>query len=170
MVQHMISWKVPGAITLANFFIQLLLLTQQTSSFTWPTSVVGSGASRVVAQRACSCPWSRRTASESDSVEPVVDVAEDETENGARTPAGLTLEGVYKRFYMEVQGLDDGIVGLESRDTSYGVSAVLYSKSSVDDTDHFAADSSVLDRQLDIRSCVGEHALLEINRGRCREP
>lgn len=40
----------------------------------------------------------------------------------AKSPAGLTLEGVYKRLKVEVQGLDDGIVGLESRDKDYGVS------------------------------------------------
>lgn len=38
-----------------------------------------------------------------------------------KSPAGLTLEGVYRRLKLETQGLDDGIVGLESKDTDYGV-------------------------------------------------
>lgn len=42
----------------------------------------------------------------------------------ARSPAGLTLEGVYKRLKLETQGLADGVVGLESKDTDYGVSLI----------------------------------------------
>ncbi|CAM9230721.1 unnamed protein product [Discosporangium mesarthrocarpum] len=40
------------------------------------------------------------------------------------SPAGLSLAGVYKRLKMEVQGLDDGVVGLESRDAEYGVEVI----------------------------------------------
>lgn len=47
---------------------------------------------------------------------------EKEDDGRARSPAGLTLEGVYKRLKLEAQGHADGVVGLESKDTSYGVS------------------------------------------------
>lgn len=40
----------------------------------------------------------------------------------ATSPAGLALEGVYKRLKLETQGLADGVVGLESKDTDFGVS------------------------------------------------
>lgn len=52
-----------------------------------------------------------------------VDAEDDEDGNQPKSPAGLTLTGVYKRLKMETQGLDDGIVGLESKDAEYGVSA-----------------------------------------------
>lgn len=51
---------------------------------------------------------------------------EDEVDDGlARSPAGLTLDGVYKRLTLETQGRADGVVGLESKDTDYAVSFVL---------------------------------------------
>lgn len=48
---------------------------------------------------------------------------EDEEDDGlARSPAGLTLDGVYKRLTLETQSRADGVVGLESKDTDYAVS------------------------------------------------
>lgn len=38
-----------------------------------------------------------------------------------KSPAGLTLEGVYKRLKLESLGLDDGTVQLDSKDNDYGV-------------------------------------------------
>lgn len=52
----------------------------------------------------------------------VVLQGEEDSDGMVKSPAGLTLEGVYKRLKLEVQGLDDGVVGLESRDNVYGVS------------------------------------------------
>ncbi|CAN0204861.1 unnamed protein product [Ascophyllum nodosum] len=50
---------------------------------------------------------------------------EEESDSGiAKSPEGLTLEGVYRKLKLETQGLDDGIVGLESKDTDYGVEIV----------------------------------------------
>lgn len=46
---------------------------------------------------------------------------EDSKDGQPESPAGLTLEGVYRRLKLDTQGLDDGIVGLESKDTDYGV-------------------------------------------------
>ena len=53
---------------------------------------------------------------------------EEESDSGmAKSPEGLTLEGVYRKLKLETHGLDDGIVGLESKDTDYGVNnGVLY--------------------------------------------
>lgn len=51
-----------------------------------------------------------------------VEEVEEQDDGQARSPAGLTLEGVYKRLKMETQDLDEGVVGLESKDTDYGVS------------------------------------------------
>lgn len=50
------------------------------------------------------------------------DANEAEAEQAATSPAGLALEGVYKRLKLETQGLADGVVGLESKDTDFGVS------------------------------------------------
>lgn len=50
-------------------------------------------------------------------------VVEETDDRMPKSPAGLTIEGVYKRLKLETQGLDDGIVGLESKDTDYGVRA-----------------------------------------------
>lgn len=50
-------------------------------------------------------------------------VAEEADDGMPKSPAGLTLEGVYKKLKLETQGLDEGIVGLESKDTDYGVRA-----------------------------------------------
>lgn len=47
---------------------------------------------------------------------------EQQDDGQGRSPAGLTLEGVYKRLKLETQGLADGVVGLESKDTDYGAS------------------------------------------------
>lgn len=58
----------------------------------------------------------------SSGKEPAGVVMVEEADDGMpKSPAGLTLEGVYKRLKLETQGLDDGIVGLESKDTDYGV-------------------------------------------------
>ena len=52
---------------------------------------------------------------------------EEESDRGiAKSPEGLTLEGVYRKLKLETQGLDDGIVGLESKDTDYGVSTSMF--------------------------------------------
>ena len=45
-----------------------------------------------------------------------------EVQTGPTSPSGLALEGVYKRLKLETQGLADGVVGLESKDTDFGVS------------------------------------------------
>ncbi|CAN0148162.1 unnamed protein product [Pylaiella littoralis] len=49
---------------------------------------------------------------------------ENQDDGRARSPAGLTLEGVYKRLKLETQGRADGVVGLESKDTDYGIEIV----------------------------------------------
>ncbi|CAM9701604.1 unnamed protein product [Choristocarpus tenellus] len=50
--------------------------------------------------------------------------SENKEGSGPLTPAGLTLEGVYKRVKIEAQGLEDGAVALDSKDVDYGVEIV----------------------------------------------
>eukprot|EP00752_Nemacystus_decipiens_P004373 g3997.t1 len=49
---------------------------------------------------------------------------EEQDDGQARSPAGLTLEGVYKRLKLETQDLGEGVIGLESKDTDYGIEVV----------------------------------------------
>lgn len=58
----------------------------------------------------------------SDEGAPTEEKVDEQDDGQARSPAGLTLEGVYKRLKLEAQGLNDGAVGLDSKDTDYGVS------------------------------------------------
>ena len=99
------------------------------SSFLFPVTAVGrlppSGK-----------PWAssmqpQSATPSSDVGEPVsqpsefnYDGAEEVPDGGDRrpkSPAGLTLEGVYKRLKLESLGLDDGTVQLDSKDNDYGV-------------------------------------------------
>jgi hypothetical protein len=41
-----------------------------------------------------------------------------------QNPDGVTLEGVYRRLKLEVLDLDDGVVGIESRDPRFGIEIV----------------------------------------------
>ena len=58
------------------------------------------------------------TLAPSDSPPAGLAVEEDESDSGmAKSPEGLTLEGVYRKLKLEAHGLDDGTMGLESKDT-----------------------------------------------------
>jgi hypothetical protein len=41
-----------------------------------------------------------------------------------QNPDGVTLEGVYRRLKLEVLDLDEGVVGIESRDPRFGIEIV----------------------------------------------
>lgn len=115
------AWTGTAAATLGVYLVQLLLLASEASSFLSPTTSLVGRTSCSQIHISCSRSWRLSAGAESGSLEPTVDVDEASPDE-VMTPAGLTLEGVYKRLYVEVQGLDDGVVGLESRDTSFGVS------------------------------------------------
>ena len=111
------------ATPIASLLLALSLQLHNSSSF-----VISLAASKRChhASRSASCvrTISRAAAPDSagsDEREEAVGVDE-QADGQARSPAGLTLEGVYKRLKLETQGLADGVVGLESKDTNYGVS------------------------------------------------
>lgn len=99
------------------------------SSFLFPVTAVGrvppsckTWASSVLSQSATSSsdvgePVSQPPEIDDDDAEEVSDEGDDQP----KSPAGLTLEGVYKRLKLESLGLDDGTVQLDSKDNDYGV-------------------------------------------------
>lgn len=120
------SSKVTAKMISVIYLTEVLMLAPLTSSFVLPTGSRIGGVERGIIRGSCSYSWRRSATTEPEAVEPVVDFDEDKgSRDEVKTPAGLTLEGVYKRLYVEVQGLDDGVVGLESKDTDYGVSQVV---------------------------------------------
>lgn len=120
------SSKVTAKVISVIYLTEVLTLAPLTSSFVSPTASRIGGVEHGIIRGSCSYSWRRSATAEPGAVEPVVDVDDDkESRDDVKTPAGLTLEGVYKKLYVEVQGLDDGVVGLESRDTDYGVSPVV---------------------------------------------
>lgn len=114
--------RAPTSSRTAPSYVLLLLLSlavtlPSASSFLFPTTAT------VRSKASC---WKTRAES-SDAVEPVPEeddpfAEEDNNDGQPRSAGGLTLEGVYRRLKLETQGLDDGIVGLESKDTEFGVS------------------------------------------------
>lgn len=116
-----------GATLVLSLLLSLSLQLRGGSSFVLPLTA----AKRCHhASRSASCVKTIGQASATDSPAgsdegaEVARVEEQDDDGGgqARSPAGLTLEGVYKRLKLETQGLADGVVGLESKDTDYGVS------------------------------------------------
>lgn len=111
-------------------FLPLLLLASAlhpSSSFLFPITAVSGLPPSCKTWSASLRPQS--ASSSSDVGEPVqsseLGGAEDEVDDAAdgrpTSPAGLTLEGVYKRLKLECVDIDEGAVQLESKDTDYGV-------------------------------------------------
>lgn len=130
MIPVRLSMSSPAtASILAVWLLHQLLLSHPTSAFLTPVNVRAISARSITSSGGISSSaWKRRcsagdTSAAQGEPEAVAETLEEgDTEGMVRSPAGLTLEGVYKRLKLEVQGLDDGIVGLDSRDTDYGVS------------------------------------------------
>eukprot|EP00904_Undaria_pinnatifida_P000067 jgi/Undpi1/10060/HiC_scaffold_28.g12514.m1 len=114
-------------------FLPLLLLASAlhpSSSFLFPITAVSGLPPSCKTWSASLRPQS--ASSSSDVGEPVqsseLGGAEDEVDDAAdgrpTSPAGLTLEGVYKRLKLECVDIDEGAVQLESKDTDYGIEVV----------------------------------------------
>lgn len=124
--------------------VALMASIKAGSSFMSPTIVANTRAAVVRHGRACSTSSpSKKTCwaigatldGSSDSKEPVSSAdttavaaqeaeeieEEEEGDDVVKSPAGLSLEGVYKRLKLETQGFDDGVMGLESKDPKFGV-------------------------------------------------
>lgn len=117
-----------GTLALSLLLAVAVLQLRESSSFLIPTTTAAVRGCNAYGSRSASCVWASVEGaagdSEASAEEPVAAEEEEEEEDDgrAKSPAGLTLEGVYKRLKLETQGLEDGIVGLESKDTDYGVS------------------------------------------------
>jgi hypothetical protein len=56
---------------------------------------------------------------------PLLQQQAEAADNGEpQNPDGVTLEGVYRRLKLEVLDLDEGVVGIESRDPRFGIEIV----------------------------------------------
>ena len=106
-----------GATLVLSVLLALSLQLRNGSSFVLPVTAVKRchHASRLDATDSAG----------SDEGGAEVAGVEEQDDRQAKSPARLTLEGVYKRLKLETQGLADGVVGLESKDPNYGVSCVL---------------------------------------------
>ena len=116
-----------GATLVLSVLLALSLQFRNGSSFVLPVTAVKRCHH---ASRSSSCVKTIGRAEATDSAgadEGGAEVAgvEEQDDRQAKSPARLTLEGVYKRLKLETQGLADGVVGLESKDTDYGVSCIL---------------------------------------------
>lgn len=110
-----------------SFLLALSLQLHGCSSFLLPLTAA-KGCNHASRSASCVNTTKRAAATDGsgsdDGAEQTTETeeAEEQDDGRARSPAGLTLEGVYKRLKLETQGLADGVVGLESKDTDYGVS------------------------------------------------
>lgn len=114
------------ATLVLSLLLALSLQLRGGSSFLLPLTVAKSCRH---ASRSASCVktigWAAATdsaGSDEGAQQAAAEGVEEQDGGQAKSPAGLTLEGVYKRLKLETQGLADGVVGLESKDTDYGVS------------------------------------------------
>eukprot|EP00903_Cladosiphon_okamuranus_P015477 g14289.t1 len=120
-----------GATLVLSLLLAMSLRLRGGSSFVLPLATV-KGCQR--ASRSASCSTIGAAAAAADGtgsdegaqLDATTEVGgvEEQDDGQARSPAGLTLEGVYKRLKLETQGLADGVVGLESKDTDYGIEVV----------------------------------------------
>lgn len=110
-----------------SLLLLLALQLRSVASFLLPSPAAITRCSRF-APRSAWCGVMRASEADGDTEEASSNVqdgtdGEDEGDDGlARSPAGLSLDGVYKRLTLETQSRADGVVGLESKDTDYAVS------------------------------------------------
>ncbi|CAN0226552.1 unnamed protein product, partial [Ectocarpus sp. 13 AM-2016] len=112
-----------------SLLLLLALQLRNGASFLLPSSAITRCSGFV--PRSASCGVMRASEADGDTEEAASLNVEDETkvedegaDGLAKSPAGLTLDGVYKRLTLETQGRADGVVGLESKDTDYAIEVV----------------------------------------------
>ncbi|CAM9369157.1 unnamed protein product [Ectocarpus sp. 12 AP-2014] len=112
-----------------SLLLLLALQLRNGASFLLPSPAITRCSG--FASRSASCGVMRASEADGDieevaslNVEDEAKVEDEGADGLARSPAGLTLDGVYKRLTLETQGRADGVVGLESKDTDYAIEVV----------------------------------------------
>lgn len=99
------TWRAPTSLTAPSLLLLMVGASwHDTSAFMVPVISASTTASR--ASSLCKTSATDKAGGE---------------DGADRSPAGLTLEGVYQRLKLDSIGLDDGGVSLDSTDPDYGV-------------------------------------------------